>query len=528
MKKVLLLLCAAATASFTFAQKNPVAVKYARYISVADAKKHLTILASDEFEGRETGKPGADKAAKYIAAEFKKLGLQAPVKGSYFLDVPLTENAFVVNNFTINGVKLTAGKDFYSSAGYSADKTINAAEVVFLGYGISDAKYDALKDIDIAGKVVIYINEPEPLKNGVSVITGTATRSAWSITRTKRNTFLRSKNPALILSTSPRVATNLKNLGTSLMAPELVIKKGNEPAPASKTVVLNITTEIASQLLKSTGKTYEQLKAELDSTGVPKTQVVKADVTASYATTNKDVKAVDVLGFLPGRDAKLKKEVLVISAHYDHIGLEPEGKPGDRINNGADDDGSGTTGVLEIARAFVAAKKAGKGPKRSILFLANVGEEKGLLGSEYYSDHPVFPLANTITNLNIDMIGRVDPEHKATPDYCYLIGSDKLSTTLHKISEKANATYTNLKIDYKFNDPNDPERIYYRSDHYNFAKHGIPIIFYFNGVHEDYHGVGDEVSKIDFPLLVKRAQLVFYTGWDLANRATRPVVDVKS
>jgi Zn-dependent M28 family amino/carboxypeptidase len=208
--------------------------------------------------------------------------------------------------------------------------------------------------------------------------------------------------------------------------------------------------------------------------------------------------------------------------------MEPEGTPGDRINNGADDDGSGTVGIIEIARAFTQAKKAGKGPKRSILFLGNVGEEKGLLGSEWYSDNPVFPLANTITNLNIDMIGRVDPAHKATPDYCYLIGSDKLSTTLHKISETANATYTKLAIDYKYNDPNDPERIYYRSDHYNFAKHGVPIIFYFNGVHEDYHGVGDEVSKIDFPLLVKRAQLVYYTAWELANRAERPVVDVKN
>ncbi|RYE19843.1 MAG: M28 family peptidase [Sphingobacteriales bacterium] len=528
MKKVLLLLYAAATASCVYGQKDPSAVKFSQYINEGSAKKHLTILASDEFEGRETGKPGADKAATYIAGEFKKLGLQAPVKGSYFLDVPLTENTFKVSNFTINGTALTPGKDFYSSVGYSANNTVKATEVIFLGYGISDEKFDELKNIDITGKVVIYINEGEPLKNGVSIITGTATRSQWSLSRGKRNTFLRSKKPALILVTGPKVAANLKSFGTSIMAPSLTIKKENEQALVSQPLVLNITTEMASQLLKNTGKTYEQLKAEIDSAGVPKSQVVKADIATSYTTTIGDVKAVDVLGFLPGSDAKLKKEVLVISAHYDHIGLEPEGKPGDRINNGADDDGSGTTGILEIARAFTEAKKAGKGPKRSILFLGNVGEEKGLLGSEYYSDHPVFPLANTITNLNIDMIGRVDPAHKDTPEYCYLIGSDKLSTTLHKISENANATYTNLKIDYKFNDPNDPERIYYRSDHYNFAKHGIPIIFYFNGVHEDYHAVGDEVEKIDFPLLVKRAHLVYYTAWELANRAERPVVDIKN
>ncbi|RVU02001.1 M28 family peptidase [Mucilaginibacter limnophilus] len=529
MKKLPLLFLAVAAASCSYAQKNPAAVKYAQYISVDDAKKHLTILASDAFEGRETGKPGADKAAKYIAGEFKKLGLQAPVKGSYFLDVPLTENAFKISNFTAGGQTFTNGKDFYSVTPAPA-KTINANEIVFVGYGISDEKYDDLKGIDITGKVVLVINEGEPTKAGVSLLTGTATKSQWSISRGKRTQFLQSKNPALILSTSSLIAGNIQRFGSSIMAPRLTIKADQAAPVNTKPVIVSITADMANQLLKNTGKTYTQLKAEIDSTSAPKTQTIKTDINVSYATENKDVKAVDVLGFLPGSDPKLKNEVLVISAHYDHIGIEPEGqgKNGDRINNGADDDGSGTTGVLEIARAFTMAKKAGKGPKRSILFLGNVGEEKGLLGSEYYSDHPVFPLANTITDLNIDMIGRVDPAHKDNPNYCYLIGSDKLSTTLHKISEQANATYTNLTIDYKYNDPNDPERIYYRSDHYNFAKHNIPIIFYFNGVHEDYHGVDDEVEKIDFPMLVKRAQLVYYTAWELANRAERPVVDVKN
>ncbi|RYZ98232.1 MAG: M28 family peptidase [Sphingobacteriaceae bacterium] len=527
MKKVSLLLLAAATATCAYAQKNPTAVKFSQYISVAETKKHLTILASDAFEGRETGKPGAKKAADYIAAQFKQLGLQAPVKGSYFLDVPLVENAFKINTFNINGASLINGKDFYTTGSAEA-KTIQASDVVFIGYGITDEKYDDLKGIDIAGKVVVYIGEGEPTKNGVSVITGTTTKSPWSITRGKRIQFLLGKRPALLLMASPTVAINLSKYASSILAPNLTIKKGDAPAVSNDPIAINITIDTFNKLLKSTGKTYAQLKAEIDSAGAPKTQVVKSDLNVAYANVSKDVKAVDVLGYLPGSDSKLKNEVLVISAHYDHIGLEPEDKPGDRVNNGADDDGSGTTGILAIARAFTQAKKAGKGPKRSILFLGNVGEEKGLLGSEYYSDHPVFPLANTITNLNIDMIGRVDPAHKVLPDYCYLIGSDKLSTTLHKISERVNKTYTQLAIDYKYNDPNDPERIYYRSDHYNFAKHGIPIIFYFNGVHEDYHGLGDEVEKIDFPLLVKRAKLVYFTAWDLANRAYRPAVDVKS
>ena len=240
--------------------------------------------------------------------------------------------------------------------------------------------------------------------------------------------------------------------------------------------------------------------------------------------TNFKSPAFNVVGVIEGTDPELKKEYVVLSAHYDHIGVGTDGD----VFNGADDDGSGTTGVLEIAEAFSKAKKEGKGPKRSILFMTVVGEEKGLLGSEWYSEHPVFPLENTITNLNIDMIGRVGNDFKGKADsanYVFVIGSEMLSTTLKTISENANKTYMNMVLDYRYDDPKDPNRFYYRSDHYNFAKKNIPIIFYFNGVHEDYHRKTDEVKKINFPLLAKRAQLVFYTAWDLANRAEKPAVD---
>lgn len=213
-------------------------------------------------------------------------------------------------------------------------------------------------------------------------------------------------------------------------------------------------------------------------------------------------------------------EILIISAHYDHVGM----KNGE-VFNGADDDGSGTVALLEIAQAFMQAKKDGYGPKRSILFLHVTGEEHGLHGSRYYSEHPLFPIANTIADLNIDMIGRRDDEHKDNGDYVYIIGSDRLSTELHAINEDANRKYTHLALDYKFNDRNDPNKFYFRSDHYNFAKKGIPIIFYFNGVHADYHKATDEPDKIEYNLLAKRAQLAFATAWELANRASRPVVD---
>lgn len=226
----------------------------------------------------------------------------------------------------------------------------------------------------------------------------------------------------------------------------------------------------------------------------------------------------NIWAFIEGSEKP--EEIIVISAHYDHVGM----KNGE-VYNGADDDGSGTVALLEIAKAFQQAKKEGNGPKRSILFLHVTGEEHGLHGSRYYSENPLFPIKNTVADLNIDMIGRRDDKHKDNGNYIYLIGSDRLSTDLHNISEKANKDYTKLVLDYKYNDRNDPERIYYRSDHYNFAKKGIPSLFYFNGVHADYHKATDTPDKIEYDLLQKRAQLVFATAWELANRSERIKVD---
>ncbi|MDL2145402.1 M28 family peptidase [Flavobacterium tructae] len=213
-------------------------------------------------------------------------------------------------------------------------------------------------------------------------------------------------------------------------------------------------------------------------------------------------------------------EVLVISAHYDHVGV----KNGD-VYNGADDDGSGTVAVMEMAKAFAKAKKDGHGPKRSILFLHVTGEEHGLHGSRYYSENPLFPIANTIADINIDMIGRRDVEHEKTNNYVYVIGADRLSTDLHNIVVAQNEKYTKIDLDFKFNDPKDPNHFYERSDHYNFAKFGIPSVFFFNGVHEDYHRKGDEPQKIEYDALTKRTKLAFSIAWELANRPDRPVVD---
>lgn len=227
----------------------------------------------------------------------------------------------------------------------------------------------------------------------------------------------------------------------------------------------------------------------------------------------------NILAFIEGSEKP--QEIVVISGHYDHVGTR-----NGVVYNGADDDGSGTVAVMEIAKAFQAAKKAGNGPKRSILFLHVTGEEHGLFGSEYYTDNPVFPLANTVVDLNIDMIGRDDPANRGK-QYVYVIGSEMLSSQLKVINEAANKMTNNLELNYKYDDPNDTERLYYRSDHYNFAKNNVPVAFFFDGIHEDYHKPTDDVEKIDYNLLAKRTQLVFATAWELANRPQRITVDKK-
>ena len=229
--------------------------------------------------------------------------------------------------------------------------------------------------------------------------------------------------------------------------------------------------------------------------------------------SNQTIRGENVLGYIEGSD--LKDELLIITAHYDHLGMHDS-----LIFNGADDDASGVSAALEIAKAFMLAKKSGNGPRRSVLIMPVSGEEKGLLGSRYYTDNPIYPLENTVANLNIDMIGRLDDWHD-NGNYVYLIGSDRLSYDLHQVNEKMNSEYVGLDLDYRFNEEDDPNRYYFRSDHYNFAKNNIPVIFYFNGVHEDYHKPSDTIEKIDFEKIKVITKLVFLTAWEIANRDER-------
>ncbi|SFS93296.1 Peptidase family M28 [Sphingobacterium wenxiniae] len=495
--------------------QDPVQLKYAELMTQESAKKHLTILASPEFEGRGTGQKGGEKAANYIAEEFKSYGLLPVVGESYFQPVHLLKTSYVVENFTINGQNLENGKDFFIQ-GDNQKADFNSDEIVFVGYGIQDPKHNDLKNLDIKGKVVLVINEGEPTDaQGNSVITGTSKKSEWSTSRFKRLQELTKLQPKLILATGSGVAQMIERFGARMTGGRYSLDLGEqENVGSANTPVVNIKEETANQILAAKQTTVEAQKQQ------PSSFTVKANLQASMGVAQEKLFDPNVLGLLEGSD--LKDEIMVISGHYDHDGILPDGT----FFPGADDNGSGTVGVMEIARAFAQAKKDGHGPRRSLLFIGLAAEEKGLLGSKFYVENPIFPLENTVACINLDMIGRIDDKHlNGNHNYIHAIGLDKLSSEMKAVAEKANDTYIQMELDYMYDDPNDPLRLYYRSDHYNFAEKGIPSAFFFSGLHRHYHTPEDTVDKIDFPMMVKREKLVFHTVWDIANRDKRLPVD---
>jgi len=475
---------------------------YAETITEAELKTHLYIYASDDYEGRETGQPGQKKAVAYLQSQYEKLGLPAAkTDGDYFQKVPLEVANLPTGTITINEKSYQQGTDFVS---FDASD-IASSELIYVGYGIEDDAYSDYENIDVTDKMVL-IKDGEPKnEDGTYLISGNSEPSKWSSNAMDKIGIPLEKGAKGVLMYSPSlfprvVAYYNRMLGSSSGNMSI---KSDEPNKFSAI----INAEMANSLFPA---------IETEQKGLSTSIAFKAALEGSSETIDSE----NVVALLKGSEKP--DEYLVISSHLDHIGVNANGE----INNGADDDGSGTVALLEIAQAFKNAADAGNGPKRSIVFLHVTGEEKGLLGSQYYTDvDPVVPLANTVANLNIDMIGRIDPEREGERNYIYLIGSDKLSTDLHQLAEDVNTKYTNIELDYTYNDENDPNRFYYRSDHYNFAKNNIPIIFYFNGTHKDYHRPGDTPDKINYDLLQNRSRLIFHTAWEVANRDQRVIVD---
>ncbi|MGV3540064.1 MAG: M28 family peptidase [Rufibacter sp.] len=497
---------------------------YANTITAADLEKYLRVLASDSLEGRETGARGQKMAAEYIANHFRANGVTGPVKtGSnpYYQTFDLEKSSWGDGYVMVGTKKFSMGKDFFV-LGASPYQNEEATQVVFAGYGIDEASYSDYTNLDVTGKTVVVLAGEPKNSAGNYILSGTDKMSTWSQDARTKSAAATKKGAKSVMIVTGTTDAEFQQMTSRYAnyASRPSIGFGTS-ASQPRAALIYVSPTMAANLLGTKPEQLMTYGASVAKAGKAVASPYKAASNVKIKTTrNREALPTEnVLGYVEGSD--LKDQLIVISAHYDHEGI----KDG-QIYNGANDDGSGTSAVMELAQAFAQAKEAGHGPRRSILFLAVTGEEKGLLGSEYYTDHPVFPLASTVADLNIDMIGRHDSAHASNPgNFIYVIGSDKLSSELHSISEAANKKYTNIDLDYTFNDPNDPNRFYYRSDHYNFAKHRIPIAFYFNGVHEDYHQPTDDVDKINFQAAEKVARLVFYTAWELANRTERIKVD---
>ena len=498
--------------------ETDLSVKYANTIIASDMERHLTVLASDKFQGRETGTDGSRRAATYISNFFRTLQLISPgLEATYYQPIALTYSKWVDTDIFVGENHYRHLRDFVAFPQKNTHElAITAEEVIYLGYGIDDPKYSDYKKNDVNGKIIL-INKGEPVKkDSTSWITGTSEMSEWTTDEEKKLIAAKKNGVKLVLIIENDIKGMIsKNRNLFGEVAELG-DKTEEEIPFANHIYISST--IARDIIGKKEKKIIKSRKRSNKKGKACDVKVERTVVVNQAKGVRTLKGNNVVGFIEGTDKK--DEVIVVSAHYDHLGMR-----GDDIYNGADDNASGTTTVMELTEALRLAKSAGDGPRRSILFLLVTGEEKGLLGSYYYSENPLYDLDKTVANVNIDMVGRVDEKYANNPDYIYVIGSDRLSTDLHKINEDMNAKYAGLTLDYKYNDEFDPNRFYYRSDHYNFARNGIPAIFFFNGTHEDYHRTTDTTEKIDFNKMEKVGRLIFHTIWELANREDRIVVD---
>ena len=503
------LFCTAAATAFA----QPAQEKYGASITKEGLMKQLSVIASAEMEGRETGTEGQRRAATYIAQQFKSLGLiPAPGTDNYQQYYAIGYDSLLSSELMIDGKMLIQGKDYADETSLNNNGSAKTNEIVFVGYGITDSKYDDYAGKNVKGKIVVFFTSEPKLADGSYVVSGSKNYSTWTYPGgLAQKAALAKENGAVAAIV---INTNLDTISANYAKAS---RKSNTRVikPAGETInCITIGTTGANNLLGDAfagtvvtkGKNREPLNTDAFSK--------KVKIQYSFKEQQVTFNASNVAGYIEGSDKK--DEYVILTGHYDHLGMR-NGK----IYYGADDDGSGTCSVLEMAAAFAKAKAAGNGPRRTVIFMTVSGEEKGLWGSEYYSDHPLFSLDKTSADLNTDMVGRIDTERKTadTLNYVYVIGHDKLSSDLVVINEAVNQKYTGLTLDYKYDDPNDLNRIYYRSDHYNFARKGIPILFFYDGMLKaDYHQPTDTIDKIYWDLYEKRVRMIFYTAWEIANR----------
>lgn len=494
-------------------------------ITIEGLYSDLAVLAHDSLQGRETGTIGEQKAANYLAKRYGEMGLK-PVgdDGSYFQHYELIQPAVDGITYTLTNTKTgkTLDQSVHNKNKYGNFVTIFGGNnplsgpVIFVGAGMFDEEAGVNHyPENISGKwlLVFYDQEKTDMRHLQSALSSQGALGTILITGTDVEDFEQ--------EAESRMAGFGQGRGLSLKY--LQDKRNNRPAPAFNRVHPRLgAAMLGLDNLEALGEMQQRIFDQPNSFKPSELPfLLKHDPKMNENT----VKSQNIAAFLEGSDPSMKHEVVVLSSHYDHVGIGRPDSTGDNIYNGADDDGSGTTASLQTAEAMMKAKKAGVGPKRSVLFLNVSGEEKGLLGSRYYSDHPIYSIHNTVANINMDMIGRVDPEHVEDSSYVYIIGGEIISSGLDSLTSVANNMGPNLNLSKRYNDLEDPNQFYRRSDHWNFGRLGVPFVFFFNGTHEDYHRPQDHIEKITFEPFLKRTQLVYNLTALLANSPERPVVD---
>jgi len=511
---------------------------YQDEITVDFLKQHLTAFSHDSMQGRETGTKGLKMAADYLANQYEQMGLQ-----------PVGDNNSYFQHFELNATKADSVvfKTFAESDGTNEliDKSVASksstgnyirsfggtdslsGDIVFAGFGVNDTSNNIshLKGADLKGKWVMVFQEIPHVVNGDTLINpqiGSRARFQMIFKQGAEGILMIPGIGPEEFKASAKQAQRGFGQRSNM---RLAYRDSGSSGGFNKGYNL-IHPEMAAKLLDvdSVGVAKKKLMENLTSF---KPQALDYSLTQIPYSSEVSFETKNVVAYYEGTDPELKDEVIVMTSHYDHLGVGQPDSTGDRIYNGADDDGSGTIGVLNVAQAFVNAGKNGVKPRRSILFLNVAGEEKGLLGSRYYSDHPIFPMDKTIADLNTDMIGRVDPKHKkeGVEEYTYIIGGDIISSELDSLINVANDRSGQLKFDDRYNDLDDPNKFYRRSDHWHFGRKRVPFVFFFSGVHEDYHQPSDEVHKIRFDKMAKIVRTMYSSAVILANTNNPPAVD---